>query len=1492
MCNIQGNNFNILLGNANENGSLVNTIDNLSSNLSVHTIFGLILRSIFTNFSQTSSTKMLDDRVYVNSQSHLLVIKSQKIAYIQVELEKSTSLLKSESTTSQACRIIEIFKKFNLLNNFAGFHSQVTPIDKLGIQLRSQLCKEGGNVSTTEDTTSSRIRYKIKHFVEVEIPENRVVTFIKSSSQKIPTSLSSSILMASLTYAQDFLAKTGVSIGPDQFQRYVEFSRGLLNQDLSKVVSDEIRVAKNKTLTVFPFSNVIDDLPPILILLSKQPFDPAKHDLLDEHQIAKKMFPVTKANKIYFVFCTYKSEGAVKWETVEKSLKVNRGMIDFLWALMTKSVKDQFASKLVAEIIENNLERILKMAENSGERFFLLAHYLVSEFSALKSDTDRDLFVEKTISHKLLDNHKLPWYSLFVATSVNTNITLTVFLERGKYLESDSFVFDRSWHSLFYLQITLKGGSDLDANDHNASFPHTVKKSDIQTFFNLNIFGSTSLEFNELKLRVSIHTCLLDYDIFFAPTKWTLLSAAIQGLLETCYVNLQLSSLVEDKALTFVDETMATIITIDFLTVSDNFYDNKTMQKYINVMHKYRLAQEYENKYHNEVKHRISWVLLLTKPKSLRIFRRVATSEDRWPYEHDSASAANAFEIDIKPAVYQNMTILTNNSLVENNFPLKTYNILNSATHDLLAPNVLKDVLSRKLKIHAPTMSLVQNLLFVSNQTSFPVKNLIRHYLFSASTFYNTINTSTPDHIVNYLSNYNAEQEKCMKMLDWRFGISNKTVKLVTSRACVVDSAPFSAVQHGELVEKLENADRNLGKFDHFIHTVLTEPPSVVMYHILKGIGKQYTDVVVFNDSVCDRTNNSHQPQTVWLEYLNVAIKTHKSLCSSDSPWDILGSAPSGYSLASCDKTRVCVSSRHLSYQQKVQNYSDRNGVVVTSAIFVVNSTFSNILQSTLSNDVFLINNGFVSITGGPGNTTFTLYGQQTEGILVCSPAVKNESNKCTLDLRLYANQSANKNVFIKSFGDLTTVWVDDASSSTKSHLEIHYCSSIFDRKNLPDTVHIGPSSRVGVLHLHSDNNRRDKVSISRHFQGRLTLMLTGSKTILNWAKRSQFVYILTGREKHQQINLALSSESSRHIIVFDKRYRSVKSLTELAINSTLFTSRLFLVAGTVEGYGTTNDQSSIMIGKPVNAHVRFIFQTFHLELFGEFAFLKYQLMQPKSPAWYLPSYSTMQSFIDQKGVVHIAPFHSTNHIDRAEKNTVLVWTPSIFDTKINLTNGCENHIVFKVRLKHNRHLDLHYYSTVSLIKSNTFDDKITVVHFQHLASYAQNLPDCHLELTVSVETTVFLVVHVTLVSKRRTLVIFDLCIEWQEEKLDKLAFLLLARHPSVIEIVRKKSLETIGYSTMARLQPMPIHFDAQTELVLLIDSFLEANTKVVIDKQIGTQGDIKFLLVDSSDLLVLVDQLNPISVMLVNFDEPQSVLRTIKLKFNNMAIDLSEITV
>jgi len=1499
MRSVHADDFNVLFGNGNENGStrLVSTTDNLGS----HVIFGLILRSIFTNFSQTPSTKVLNNnRVYVNSKSHLLVVKAQKIVYIQMESAKNTEPLENVLTTNQACRIVEIFKRFNILSDFASFHSQVTTIEnKVGfIRLKSQSCRECCKVSAIKENidynpTNNRIRYTINSFVEVTAPEKEVVDYIDNSSKKILTSLSTSILLASLTYGQDFLAKTGVSIGWDKFQRYVEFSKGFLNQDVSKVVSDEIRVAENKTLAVFPFSNQINNLPPFLILLSaEQPYDPAELDVLDEYQIARKMFPVTKANKIYFVFCAHKSdsEGAFKWQTVEKSLKLNRGMIDFLWAL-TNSAKDKFPANWQVGIVENNLKRILQQTENTGDRFMLLAYYLTSELSALNSGTDRDFLAEKKISYRLPDDQKLYTRNLlFIATSAmnKKNRTLLVLLESIN-VKSDSFALNRFEHSTLYLHVILKEDTDRVANDHYVPANYTATKADIQTFFNLDIFGSTRLEFNELRLRVSLHACLLDYDIFFAPTTWTLLRAAIQGLLETSYLNLHLSSEVEDKVLTFADELMTTIITIDFVTVTENFKDAQNMQKYLNVIHTYRLTQEYASKYYNEVKHRVSWVLVLIKENSLRIFKRVGTyTEDRWPSYFEPA-VGNDFNIDIEPVVYQNLTLLKTNSSVENNFLFKTYNILNSATHDLLAPNVLKFVLNRKLRIHAPTMATVQNLLFIFNQTSFPVKNLLRHYFFSANTFYNAINTSTHVHLVNSLSNYNGEQEKCIKMSDWRFG-SNKTVNLVTGRVCVVDSSPFSAVQHGKLVERLENAARKLDEFDLFIHNVRTEPPSAVFRHILKAIGnKQYTDVVVFNDSVCNRTNHSQEvlPETEWLEYVNVAIKTHKSLCLSDVPWDILGSEPSDYSLAPCDKTDICVSSRHLSYKQKVHDYCDQKGVSVTGTLFIVNSTHSNIRQSILSNDVFMINNGFVSITGGPGNTKFSLYGQQTTGFLMCFPTQKNESNECTLDLRFYANQFAQSNMIIKSVRDITVVWTD----STNGPLEARYCSKIFDRKIFPDTVYIGPSSRVRALYLHSGKNHRDKVSISRHFQGRLTLMLTGSKTILNWAKKSRFIYILTGHGKHSQINLVLSSDSSHHAIIFDKRYRSIKSLTELTKSSTTIQTCLLFVAESTEGFGTTDDQStSILIDKPVNTHVTIIFQTFHLELFGELAFVKHQGIQnPKIQARSLPSYSTIQSFFDTKGVVHIAPFHGTNQIDiKTYKNTVLVWTPSIFDTKINLTNGFENHIVFNVRLKHNRHLDLHYYPTLSLVKSNTFDDKLTAMHFQHLASYAQSLLGCHLELTVSVKTTVFLVVHVTIVSKHKTLLIFDLHIEWQEEKLEKLVFLLLTRHPSVIEIVRQKSLETTGYSAEARLQPMPIHFDAQTEFVLLIDSFLDPNTKVVLDKQVGNQTDVKFLLFDSSNLLVLVDQPHLVSVMLVDFDEPQSVFRTIKLKFINLEIDLT----
>jgi len=1413
--------------------------DPIETNLLVtkHVILGLFLRAIVVNFSLNANEL---NQVFAGNQSqNMLVVNARQMVNLQVETENIGMLL--QDNARETCHMLESFKKIHVgTQKLPSFH-RIVLIRSQDILLKCHSCI----VHTFSQISSKENPVGSGNLVKLTMPPKEVAAYIENMANKSPIYLNSSILQSSLNFSQNFLAITQTSKTTTQFHTSVILTKILLAQNLTPP-NDMI---PNETLTAFPFENIHDDLAPFVVLLTLNDSE-QKVSEIDQYKMTQSLFKRLTAKTVHFlIYKPAESSLGAGWnyDVEEKQLQINRGIVSQLWTLTLSNIDDNFTN--ISQVLEEDIAKYL--SQFNGKLRSLIIDML-AQFSALPALWNVDMLIEKIVSHGQAKNWGKRNYWMFLATTVDGNKALVVNIEKcTKELES-GFTLGRFEHSKGF-QLSLRVP---DSPGKLETEKQTDKSWPIQTFFNLDVFGIPEPGFDAVKLKSSIYACLLDYDKLVEPITLNLLKTAIRALLETSYIDIQrkCSVSIDDNALLFTDEKLTSVITIDFVTTVGQEYIGGSYLKHINIMHNFRMAQKLPE-YCNGNINRIHWVILLTKQKSLMVFKRVSPKtglKDTFEKFSDTN--------DLKFLSYRNLINTVTNDTVVTEFPMKSYDILQSALSDLLSQKVLSNILNHKLKIHAPTFELVKMLLPLT-RTTFPVNHLVQKLFHAANSLYSIPNTSITHAQLNFLS---KPRQNNMCVETRRTGIKSTVIKSgTTNRACSADLEPFSKDQFGNLLKERQSTN-DIEFFDDFLVELCHKPFDIVVNKILKSIGEQYSDAILYNNFINNNKLSRVSKDRIRKSKKNGVKITTEIWCLSDGVLDL-------------NDRRVSsgVDRSQLSNQQQclVGHVFSKRDINQINMLFLLNSTVHTSIQTPVLNTSsnYLINTeGHMNILDASEKTVFSLLARNTSGFLSC----RHLSKSCTLDLRFYAGKETNQQMLtINSTGDVTEI----ISPFQNVTLEAQNVRRLIDRRNQSDNILIGRKSSLKFLHLSSKNQNRDRVSIARDFRGgELFLELTGSKTILDRAQQSRFVYAVTEQRK-SRMSFVFSSPSSQHSIVFDKCFESVNSVTAVATSSgKLFTEHLSL---TLTSSDIVDNKMIITMDKPINTYVNLIFETNTLMLFGKFALLKTTINIAEEIRWYLPNYTIIQSIFDPKGYsVQSAPLSDDNSF----QNSSLVLEPAIFHhTKIHLPRHCETHFMFKIH-----DVNLQRYQKIHIVKDDKTDTN-TILNLQEIVAYAHlNMDYCSVELIVSLVELNQKIVHVACVTDNRTLPFFHIVIECPENKMDSFIFLLSPHHPTVITINQVPE-DTNPLS----MKPMPIYFAAECEFIVLVEDFLVPHTEVVIDKNVD-MNDMKFVMVNNWHLLILNE--NPeVSVMLVDFVEnPGSVLRKICLKFNNFLINLADVNI
>jgi len=437
----------------------------------------------------------------------------------------------------------------------------------------------------------------------------------------------------------------------------------------------------------------------------------------------------------------------------------------------------------------------------------------------------------------------------------------------------------------------------------------------------------------------------------------------------------------------------------------------------------------------------------------------------------------------------------------------------------------------------------------------------------------------------------------------------------------------------------------------------------------------------------------------------------------------------------------------------------------------------------------------------------------------------------------------------------------------------------VFDRQNLSDHLHINAvTSKVKVVHMHSSNLNCDHIYIGRKVQSDLRLELTGSKTILNRASQGRFVYFIY--QSRGLIDLFLSEAgSARHSVVLDRSFQSIKSIRDFSSSESRTNLALVFKTSTTDVFPDHDTKFTIIIRKAKQTFINLIHESCMMEVFGNFFLLGYATSVIKDNVDLdVPGYTVMQIFPDILGTVHLQTIQYSN-IEYVDDSVLMLKLP-VFNMRIQLPS-CETHLVFN-RMKRL----VPGFQTLTMIKGENGGLSKTVVHLQKITeqySKYQDHSNSTLELIVvpieqSYSHKLSYMVHVALVMSNASLHLLDLNVMCQfENQLGSFVFLRSPHHhPSIITL-------TANNATNPTMQLMPIFFDSRSEFIILTDDFLERHLQIQIDKNVS-EDDIKLVLVDGH--LMILNQADSISILLVDFESSRSVYDTICLKFKNFSID------
>jgi len=1430
--------FDIWFGNITETLVFDKVMGN--STITRFLIYGMFLQATFVHFSQNPN--QLVNKVYLNRQGHLFVTDSRRLVYLQVEIESGVSSYDNTSN-NEICGVIESFKMLNsnTMSKMVSFQKIVVIRDH-HILVKAIRCKENSyptkfvSESVDDHETylySEKFNRLDNKFVKLKMPAKQVTEYIVNFANKFPIPLNSSILRSSMAYSKSFLQFIG-QYNKDKFPICVALTKGMLSRKWLE--SAEITVNNNKTTTkLLPFSNIYDEMAQFVVVQKSLPGDVLeKHDL---YKIAKIAFPNnTKTQKIHFLFYTLLNEYGM-WEVEQEISHINQGIVKLLW---TVALSDNFDPE-TRTLVENDIGLYLsKFITN----FYVLILQILAQFSAPAHENGK--IIEKTLSYKVTNNTMNSF--LFIATSLESDTTLLVYIEPVKNLKTSSFTLT-SLHlnKGLYLHVYILEDTSTQFNVYS-EINQLVKSSTIQTFFDLDIFGSTEAFFDIVKIKTSIHACLFDYE-YFPPITTGSLKAALKSLLETHYINIEhhASASIDDKALIFTNENMNLIITFDFVGEIDQT-DEQDLKLVLKIMHTFRMKQEY-TKYLDSAR-RIHWIIFQTKHKTLLIFKKVDKPNRK---QISSPEEYSDFEQHFTFFTYKNCSKVTNSTV--NGYIYQTYSILQSFLVDM-SPDVISLVLRRKMKIHAPTLSSFPEELFISHKTTFPTSHLLQLIFYSTRSFYKPLNSKVTS--AQYVDRIIKSQKETFCIENTRHSMCH---------TCSYKIIPFHIKSYTKFLFKFNNT--NIELFDDLINVIHKNNHYVNILE--KMLNFEWSDVVVLSDISEDnsftRLSNQDKDPGGVVDVKNFQIKMTTGLrCSSEGSWNLLAANYMDGKKGSKDQ---CVTGQTFS---KISPFGGKK-----LQLFIINTTYSFIHQPSEAESVYLIGDGYVVSLAGMGRTRYSLQGQDTQGTLTCATG----HDDCTLDLRFYARK-IKQSMLINSTNELTIVTFGESLTKiSNNQLKARHFTQIFDRQNQSDIIHIGGgNSKVKIVHLNSRNQHQDRVSISQDFRGELTLVLTGSKSILNRAEQSQFFYVI--KRRRAEINLFLPKRSSRHVVIFDKSYQSVKSVQQITGKQgnlrNKFNSHLVISVTSTK----FDDEIQIRIHKSIDTYIEFVFESYSMEIFGYFV-LQRQIHEINKHKinWVIPNYTRIVSFLDHKSVVQMDTVQNGLY---ADSSVLLINLPD-YDLDFYLPN-CETHFVFDPEEYNLSNIDSPTFPTnINMIKDRKCGNVTTVIHLQEMNAYAHS-NNCSIELTVSsidskLNNLFSYMVHVAYVTENKTHLVSDLIIQLSSEtQLESFVF-FLSSYPTVMTQSNDK--------TVAML-PKPIYFGKEAEFIVLIDSFLEPFTEILIGKSVS-DANLKFVLVDIHLLILNLDQTDSVSIIMVDFQNSREpIWGTICLKFKNFTISLSEI--
>jgi len=572
-------------------------------------------------------------------------------------------------------------------------------------------------------------------------------------------------------------------------------------------------------------------------------------------------------------------------------------------------------------------------------------------------------------------------------------------------------------------------------------------------------------------------------------------------------------------------------------------------------------------------------------------------------------------------------------------------------------------------------------------------------------------------------------------------------------------------------------------------------------------------------------------------------------------------------------------------YSRLNRQYEGRDTVDIPTNLLILNASQIDHFHHTpksKSDCVYLIKEGNVSsLVGGVAGarSTYSLHGKNTTGVLLCEAFIE-----CSLNLGNYARHTSQNMIITAVLGQVKVSFPYMDIKLRSAHV-----TRLVDRQNMSDVIYISALSSLKVLHVSSKNRNCDRVFVSTDFVGQLTFVLTGSKVILNRASKGQYVYMINRRKANMR--LALPRKAPKHILVFDKDYQTIRSISATTCTKCKkFTSRLQIVVSSIE----FDDTVIVTINKTIHTQVQLIFETFVLTIFANFVILK-SVVDNKSVVdeidWtsLVSIYTIVRCVPDHKSIVNI-DYISNNKI--LQNYSSLVLAPDLLNSRIRLSEYLETHLIFTHMDQYMSHSKSPWTATLTISKETTESNvKNTIIHLKRWASYAQTMNETiklFPKLTQSEEPNkTSYMVHVTCVTEYISLKLLDLVLDCPESLLSSFLFFVTSHHPM---IVSSNSINGRLKDTLS-MKPVPVHLGSTTELIVLVEDYLEPFTEIRIDKSVGYRQEQMIFLVIGEHLLVVNELPKPLSILLVDFYcEFTKVLKTLRLKFNNATLEVKDI--